>query len=94
MSKLKTSDSSHKRERTLELHKYIEKIGPTKFSELVGVSVEQAHKYKNLKNAPHPRTARKIVELTHGLVDYKDIFEPYLEAQDQDPQLAFNFEDN
>jgi hypothetical protein len=76
----------------MQLIEYIKDIGPTKFAELVGVSTNQVHKYQNLADVPRPKLARKIVKLTHGLVTYEDIYEPFFANQELDPQLSFDLD--
>lgn len=73
--------------------KYIEDIGPTKAAELIGVSTSQIWKYQNLVDVPRPQLARKIKQITHGLVDYSDIYDPYFENTKDGRQLEFNFEE-
>ncbi len=61
----------------MKLVDYIKDIGPTKFAEMVGISTSQVWKYSTYAEAPRPQIACKIKELTHGLVDYSDIYDPY-----------------
>lgn len=68
---------------------YINEVGINKVAELIGVSTTQVYRYENLSEAPRPELARKIKKLTHGLVDYEDIYEPFFSANEKsnDKQL-------
>jgi predicted transcriptional regulator len=68
----------------MKLTDYIEDIGVGKFAEMVGVSTTQVWKYQNLSEVPRPAVARKIKQITHGLVDYSDIYDPYFNHQHKD----------
>lgn len=76
----------------MKLADYIKDIGPKKASELFGISSEQCYQYMNLVHIPKPATARKIKELTNGLVDYADCYDPYFNhhAVDDEMQLKFD----
>lgn len=76
----------------MRLVDYIQDIGTSKFAELIGVSSNQVWKYQTLADVPRPKLARKITKLTHGLVSYADIYEPFFENQELDPQLSFDLD--
>lgn len=77
----------------MRLVDYIKDIGPTKFSELIGVSQTQVWKYQNFSDVPRPKLARQITKVTHGLVTYEDIYEPFFANQESDPQLSFDLDE-
>ena len=75
----------------MKLTEYIKDIGPAKFADMVGVSTAQVWKYQTFQEVPRPSTARKIKEITHGLVDYADIYDPFFDFKEvDDAQLKFD----
>lgn len=77
----------------MKLVEYINEIGVPKFADMVGVSTTQVYRYQSYQEIPKPAYARKIKKITHGLVDYKDIYDPYFEHHEGDPQLSFTLEE-
>lgn len=83
----------------LSLSEYITKIGPQKFSELLGVTEHTAYNWKNKKSIPGASTAWEIIKLSHGLLTWESIYQPYF-PQDEiknckdeiDPQLSLPLE--
>lgn len=67
----------------MKLKDYIDDIGASEFARLIGVSPAQVSKYQNYQEIPKPKIARRIRKLTHSLVDYSDIYEPYFEHQEK-----------
>jgi|KBSSwiStaDraftv2_1062776.scaffolds.fasta_scaffold120339_2 hypothetical protein len=79
----------------MTLTEYIRDIGQAKFAQMIGVSKSQVWKYQTYVEVPRPQIARKIKMLTLGLVDYKDIYDPYFDHHEKDAgQLQFGIDPN
>lgn len=62
----------------MTLPQYIEKMGIRKTADLLGVSPQTVLQWKNLETTPRPMTAYNIIEVTKGLLDWEDIYKPYV----------------
>lgn len=60
----------------MKLADYINEMGQSEFAKLHGISRVQAHYYTKLKATPKPKLAKQIVEFSHGVVSYEDIYAP------------------
>lgn len=65
------------------LSDYVTQIGIDKVCELYGVSSVTAHSWRKKESIPAPAKANEIVKITHGLVSWEKIYQPYFDAQEQ-----------
>lgn len=63
----------------MKLSEYIIHIGVPKASELFGVSDVTIRAWRNLESIPAPAKANEIVKLTHSLVSWEKIYQPYFD---------------
>lgn len=62
---------------------YIDKMGVDKLADKLGTSSPSVYQWKTLQTAPRPVMAFKIIQLTEGLLDFNDIYTPYVRGKIQ-----------
>lgn len=76
----------------MRLKDYINDYGQKKMAAKLDVDVSTVYRWEYLETAPVPEVAYKIVQLTHGLVDWNDIYQPYFDNKflnQNENQLTF-----
>ena len=61
----------------LTLQQYIRKITPKRLAKELGVHEQTVYTWLQLRRAPSPVMAWKIIGLSMGLLDWEGIYEPY-----------------
>jgi len=62
---------------------YIEKMGVEALAEKLGTTPPSVYQWKTLQTAPRPVMAFKIIQLSGGLLDFNDIYKPYVDSKTQ-----------
>jgi len=62
---------------------YIEKMGVDKLAEKLNTSAPSVYQWKALQTTPRPVMAFKIIQLSGGLLDFNDIYKPYVDSKTQ-----------
>lgn len=57
---------------------YIDKMGVDKLAEKLNTTAPSVYQWKQLLTAPRPMMAYAIIELSGGLLDFNDIYSPYV----------------
>ena len=73
---------------------WIDKMGVTEVAELLGITKPSIYQWRTVSTAPSPIMAYRIIELSNGLLDFNDIYRPYVmsKLQAEDPnQTKFKF---
>lgn len=66
----------------MTLSDWITSMSANKVSALLEVELNTIYYWRDLKTLPKPEMMRKIVKVTHGLVGYADIIEPYFDDKE------------
>lgn len=61
----------------MELAVFIKKNTDTAVARLLGVSERTVASWRRLERTPNPLLSLKIIELSHGEVDWKGIYQPF-----------------
>lgn len=57
---------------------YIDKMGIDKLANRIDVTSASVYQWKHLLTAPRPIIAHKIITISNGLLDFNDIYKPYV----------------
>lgn len=75
------------------LQEYIEHKGVHQVAREMGLDASTVSAWKNFKAAPKPHHAHKLIQLTHGLLTWAGVYQPFVDHNNE-AQLAFDFGDN
>lgn len=78
----------------MDLIEWIDQIGPTKISKMLGVSREAINQWKRCETSPKTMIAYEIIQKTHGMLDWDGIYMPFVRKQlaYKDPNQASLFD--
>lgn len=62
----------------MPFHEWITSLGVPAVCKLLNVGHNTVYLWRDLQTLPKPRMMKKVVTVTHGLVSYESIIEPYL----------------
>ena len=75
----------------MKLKDYIEDLGVKKIAAVCDVEPSATYRWASLQGVPKPEHGLKIVKYSNGLVDWNDIYQPYFDQFNTDPnQLSFD----
>lgn len=64
----------------MNLSLYITQIGVDKAASLFEVSSVTIYAWRNLESIPAPSKANEIIKITHGLLNWANIYQPYFDS--------------
>lgn len=64
----------------MNLSLYISQIGVEKAASLFNVSAVTIYAWRNLESIPAPSKANEIIKITHGLLNWANIYQPYFDS--------------
>jgi hypothetical protein len=74
----------------MKLKDYIEDYGVKKIAAICDVELNAVYQWVGMTGVPRPKHAAMIVSYSNGLVDWNDIYQPYFDQFNKDPnQLTF-----
>jgi len=65
----------------MDLIEWLELIGSKKAAELLEVTTATLSQWRLGETSPKVMMAHKIVELSHGLVDWEGVYRPYVQRR-------------
>jgi len=77
----------------MDLIEWIQLIRVAKAAEILGVTKATLSQWKMAQTSPQVMMAHKVVELSHGLVDWEGVYKPYVKArlaEQNENQLKLN----
>jgi DNA-binding transcriptional regulator YdaS (Cro superfamily) len=61
----------------MQLNNWIEEVGVKKIAHLLDVTPQSVYEWVGLRGAPSSAKAWEIIKLSHGLVTWESIYQPY-----------------
>lgn len=80
----------------MDLVDWIKQVGPGKVSKMLNVSTEAVAQWRRCETSPKTMIAYEIIQKTHGMLDWNDIYMPYVQKQlaYKDPnQMSFDIKE-
>jgi len=78
--------------KNLTLVEYIEFMGAVKVAEQTDVDPASVYYWKQLKTAPSPHNAWKLIKDSNGILTWAGIYQPFVDNLEQ-KQLEFDLKD-
>lgn len=70
--------------KVFTLREYIEHKGVNQVAREVGVEGAAVSKWFNLKGTPRPHLAHLLIRMTNGLLSWEGIYQPFVDANNED----------
>lgn len=63
----------------MTFQEYIDNIGIQKLADTLGMTRQNIHNWRELKQSPRPEVAYRIIVMSSGLMNWEKIYQPYVE---------------
>ena len=64
----------------ITLPQFIDSVGAAKVARLLNISVQTVCFWREFHSCPRPETAKKLIEISLGMLSWQSIYEPYVKT--------------